>query len=158
MAEVTDPIWPKVSSLDPFLAAVWKTNMRNMTPVWITHTATDEQEKNPNPQRRLRFGAGAGFPRLRTSIGFGRAGLMISALGSSPAMVRRCALKSSRGIAASCSRWSVAPWSHLRVGEEIYMIHLAAAADSFGAREAAIFSKRGSPRSGSQKGNNFSAP
>ena len=90
MAEVTDPIWPKVSSLDPFLAAVWKTNMRNIMPVWITHTATDEQEKNPNPQRRLRFGAGAGFPRLRTSIGFGRAGLMISALGSSPAMVRRC--------------------------------------------------------------------
>jgi hypothetical protein len=29
---------------------------------------------------------------------------------------------------------------------------------SFGASDATIFSKRGSPRSGSQKGNNFNAP
>jgi hypothetical protein len=47
----------------------------------------------------------------------------------------------------------------LQFGEKVSAIHLAAAAaDSFGAREATIFSKRGSPRSGSQKGNSLSMP
>jgi len=50
---------------------------------------------------------------------------------------------------------NVAP---IQFGEEVAAIHLAAGADSFGAREATIFSKRGSPRSGSQKGSSFKAP
>src|SRR6266480_3950556 len=36
--------------------------------------------------------------------------------------------------------------------------HLAGDEASFGAKEATIFSKRGSPRSGSQKGNSLSMP
>jgi len=52
----------------------------------------------------IRFGPRAAFLRSRTSNGFGRRAAMISVFGSSPAIVRRCALNSSRRIAASCSR------------------------------------------------------
>src|SRR5262249_53602316 len=44
-AVVTNAIWPKFSGLDPFLAA-WKADVRNITAVWVTRTATDEQENN----------------------------------------------------------------------------------------------------------------
>jgi hypothetical protein len=51
-------------------------------------------------QRRRRFGV----RRSRSSNGFGRLAPMIAAFGSSPAIVRRCALNSSRRIAAKRSR------------------------------------------------------
>jgi len=55
-AVVTNPIWPKVSSLDPLLAA-WKADVRNVAGVWVTRTATDEQENNADrknaPPKRI---------------------------------------------------------------------------------------------------------
>ena len=52
--------------------------------------------------RFLRFGTRTAFLRLRTSNGLGRGAPVISAFGSSPAIVRKSALKSSTRIAASC--------------------------------------------------------
>jgi hypothetical protein len=53
----------------------------------------------------------------------------------------------------SCKHW------RRQLGEEFLRIHRGVyLLGSFGASEATIFSKRGSPRSGSQTGNSFKAP
>jgi hypothetical protein len=54
-------------------------------------------------QRLLRFGTRAAFLRLRISKGFGRGAPLICS-EDPPAIARKCSLKSSRCIAASCSR------------------------------------------------------
>jgi len=48
--------------------------------------------------------------------------------------------------------------THEHKGDFNRSSYLLFGAASFGASEATIFSKRGSPRSGSQKGSNFNAP
>ena len=56
-----------------------------------------------NAQRLLRFGTRPALLRLRTSNGFGHGAPLICS-EDTPAVVRRCSLKSSSRIAASCSR------------------------------------------------------
>ena len=54
---------------------------------------------------------------------------------------------------------SIRGFAPLQFGEEVARIHSSSTwAVPFGASEATIFSKRGSPRSGSQKGSSFNAP
>lgn len=92
------------TSYAAWFAFIWSTqssNKRQAKRIAAKCNCRAVYEQMPLAQRLLRFAA---FLRLRTSDGCGRAAPAIFAFGSSPAIVRRCALKSSRRIAASCSR------------------------------------------------------